>query len=230
MPEPTRCRSTRWCSGTSGCADPRLAPIVRQAYHWFGLSRADIPVDGDRPRLGDELRGAHASKASPRARGRLVPCLRVSQRPRGAVRSRFRHDVVSPVAPDRPGRRPGAEGGPEGVRDPGPRRSRLMRAVGVQFRGLVDTIGWAGSRPGPWRSPTAALWSGRCSWPRRCGSSCSPTSGAGVDSRRSSTTRAVPGPNAFVPGSGSARSSASSRVRGERYRRARATGTGHGRR
>lgn len=48
--------------GDLGIRDPRLAPIVRQVYHWFGLSPADIPVDGHRPQLGRELRGAHASK------------------------------------------------------------------------------------------------------------------------------------------------------------------------
>jgi uncharacterized protein (DUF362 family) len=48
--------------GDLGVRDPRLAPIVRQVYHWFGLSRAEVPVDGDRPRLGQELRGAHASR------------------------------------------------------------------------------------------------------------------------------------------------------------------------
>jgi uncharacterized protein (DUF362 family) len=48
--------------GDLGVEDTRLAPIVRQVYHWFGLSPADIPVDGERPRLGRELRGAHASK------------------------------------------------------------------------------------------------------------------------------------------------------------------------
>jgi len=48
--------------GDLGVRDPRLAPIVRQVYHWFGLSPADVPVDGDRPRLGQELRGAHASR------------------------------------------------------------------------------------------------------------------------------------------------------------------------
>jgi hypothetical protein len=45
-----------------GVSDPRLAPIVRQVYHWFGLSPADVPVDGDRPPLGRLLRGAHASR------------------------------------------------------------------------------------------------------------------------------------------------------------------------
>jgi uncharacterized protein (DUF362 family) len=48
--------------GDLGVGDPRLAPIVRQVYHWFGLSPADVPVDGDRPQLGQELRGAHASR------------------------------------------------------------------------------------------------------------------------------------------------------------------------
>ncbi len=48
--------------GDLGVRDARLAPIVRQAYHWFGLSPARIAVDGDRPQLGEALRGAHASK------------------------------------------------------------------------------------------------------------------------------------------------------------------------
>jgi uncharacterized protein (DUF362 family) len=45
-----------------GIGDPRLAPIVRQVYHWFGLSPADVRVDGDRPQLGRQLRGAHNSR------------------------------------------------------------------------------------------------------------------------------------------------------------------------
>ena len=44
-----------------GVADPRLAPIVAQAYHWFGLEPAPVTVDGDRPPLGSQLRGAHGS-------------------------------------------------------------------------------------------------------------------------------------------------------------------------
>jgi uncharacterized protein (DUF362 family) len=48
--------------GDLGVRDARLAPIVRQAYHWFGLSPADIAVDGVRPQLSEALRGAHASK------------------------------------------------------------------------------------------------------------------------------------------------------------------------
>jgi hypothetical protein len=48
--------------GDLGVVDPRRAPIVAQAYHWFGLEPASITVDGDRPRLGEQLRGAHASK------------------------------------------------------------------------------------------------------------------------------------------------------------------------
>ena len=48
--------------GDLGVRDPRLAPIVRQVYHWFGLSPAAVSVDGTRPRLGQELRGAHASR------------------------------------------------------------------------------------------------------------------------------------------------------------------------
>ena len=45
-----------------GIVDPRLAPIVRQVYHWFGLSPADVRVDGNRPQLGRQLRGAHNSR------------------------------------------------------------------------------------------------------------------------------------------------------------------------
>jgi uncharacterized protein (DUF362 family) len=45
-----------------GVRDPRLAPIVRQVYHWFGLSPSAVQVYGGRPPLGQELRGAHASK------------------------------------------------------------------------------------------------------------------------------------------------------------------------
>ncbi len=48
--------------GDLGVRDSRLAPIVRQVYHWFGFSPTDIPVEGARPRLGEQLRGAHASK------------------------------------------------------------------------------------------------------------------------------------------------------------------------
>lgn len=44
-----------------GVRDPRLAPILRQAYHWFGLAPSHPEVDGERPDLGTELRGAHAS-------------------------------------------------------------------------------------------------------------------------------------------------------------------------
>jgi uncharacterized protein (DUF362 family) len=45
-----------------GVSDPRRAPIIRQVYHWFGLSPEDILVDGDRPHLGEQMRGAHASR------------------------------------------------------------------------------------------------------------------------------------------------------------------------
>ncbi len=41
--------------------DPRRAPIVRMAYHWFGLSPAAVAVDGPRHDLQHELRGAHTS-------------------------------------------------------------------------------------------------------------------------------------------------------------------------
>ncbi|MDQ6697233.1 MAG: DUF362 domain-containing protein, partial [Actinomycetota bacterium] len=44
-----------------GIHDPGRAPIVRRANHWFGLHPGVVPVDGDRPDLHGELRGAHAS-------------------------------------------------------------------------------------------------------------------------------------------------------------------------
>lgn len=47
--------------GDLGIADPRRAPIVAQAYHWFCLQPAPLTVDGPRPTLGKQLRGAHAS-------------------------------------------------------------------------------------------------------------------------------------------------------------------------
>ncbi len=46
-----------------GVADARRAPIVRRAMHWFGLAPCGIDVDGFRPELGRQLRGAHASRA-----------------------------------------------------------------------------------------------------------------------------------------------------------------------
>jgi hypothetical protein len=48
--------------GDLGIDDPRRAPIVRLAYHWFGLAPATVEVDGQRPDLRHELRGAHASR------------------------------------------------------------------------------------------------------------------------------------------------------------------------
>jgi uncharacterized protein (DUF362 family) len=47
--------------GDLGVGESRLAPIVRQVYHWFGLSPTAVVVDGIRPDLGGALRGAHAS-------------------------------------------------------------------------------------------------------------------------------------------------------------------------
>ena len=45
-----------------GIDDPRRAPIVRRAHHWFGLDRSRVTVDGERPSLRTELRGAHDSR------------------------------------------------------------------------------------------------------------------------------------------------------------------------
>jgi uncharacterized protein (DUF362 family) len=47
--------------GDLGVDDPRSAPIVRRAHHWFGLPVQAVVVDGERPALRSELRGAHAS-------------------------------------------------------------------------------------------------------------------------------------------------------------------------
>ncbi len=44
-----------------GVSDPRRAPVLRMAYHWFGLAPQHVAVDGERPDLHRELRGAHAS-------------------------------------------------------------------------------------------------------------------------------------------------------------------------
>lgn len=44
-----------------GVEDPREAPILRHAYHWFGCDPARPPVDGERPDLAHELRGSHRS-------------------------------------------------------------------------------------------------------------------------------------------------------------------------
>jgi uncharacterized protein (DUF362 family) len=44
-----------------GVPDARRAPIVAQAYHWFGLEPGPVAVDGARPPLGAQLRGAHSS-------------------------------------------------------------------------------------------------------------------------------------------------------------------------
>ena len=49
--------------GDLGIDDARRAPIVRMAHHWFGLAPALIEVDGRRPGLQHELRGAHASRS-----------------------------------------------------------------------------------------------------------------------------------------------------------------------
>ncbi len=45
-----------------GIGDPRQAPIVRRAHHWFGVPLREPTVDGPRPPLRAELRGAHASR------------------------------------------------------------------------------------------------------------------------------------------------------------------------
>jgi uncharacterized protein (DUF362 family) len=44
-----------------GVADGRKAPIVARAYHWFGLARMPVMVEGERPDLAHQLHGAHSS-------------------------------------------------------------------------------------------------------------------------------------------------------------------------
>src|SRR5580704_9099091 len=44
-----------------GVTDPRRAPIVAQAYHWFGLEPEPVTTDGIGPPLRERLRGAHSS-------------------------------------------------------------------------------------------------------------------------------------------------------------------------
>jgi uncharacterized protein (DUF362 family) len=49
--------------GDLGVSDPRKAPIMRQAYHWFGLDPCHPKVNGERPALATSLRGAHSSRS-----------------------------------------------------------------------------------------------------------------------------------------------------------------------
>lgn len=44
-----------------GIGDPRRAPIVAQACHWFGLEPGSAAVDGPQAPLRQQLRGAHSS-------------------------------------------------------------------------------------------------------------------------------------------------------------------------
>ena len=44
-----------------GIGDPRRAPIVAQACHWFGLEPGSAAVDGPAAPLRQQLRGAHSS-------------------------------------------------------------------------------------------------------------------------------------------------------------------------
>ncbi len=48
--------------GDLGVADPRRAPTLARAYHWFGLAPEAVAVDGERPDLHHQLRGAHGSR------------------------------------------------------------------------------------------------------------------------------------------------------------------------
>lgn len=46
-----------------GVDDPRAAPIVARAHHWFGIPMQTIDVVGDRPPLHTALRGPHRSRS-----------------------------------------------------------------------------------------------------------------------------------------------------------------------
>ena len=91
--------------GDLGLDDPRRAPIVRLAYHWFGLTPAPACVDGPRPRLHDELRGAPASRTL-RALGRLSDPVYTYLSADGAVFvPAFDPVAFPPLRPVGPGRR-----------------------------------------------------------------------------------------------------------------------------
>ena len=104
-----------------GIADARRAPIVRQAYHWFGLEPAPTQVDGSRPDLNAELRGADRS-ALLRGLGMIsYPVYVYLSRDGVALRPRHGHVVVS-SARTRRSRHPCCPVGcPAGVRSPPPR-------------------------------------------------------------------------------------------------------------
>ncbi len=67
-----------------GITDPREAPIVARTHHWFGLPVQPVTVDGVRPSLATELRGAHAS-APLRALGTMSYPIYVYLSNRGAL-------------------------------------------------------------------------------------------------------------------------------------------------
>ena len=89
--------------GDLGVTDPRQAPVLRMAYHWFGLAPASVPVDGERPDLHGQLRGAHASRwwRRPRAAVR-IPCTSISVREGGSSCPLSTRRPFPPVGPSAP--------------------------------------------------------------------------------------------------------------------------------
>ena len=120
-----------------GIDDPRRAPIVRRAHHWFGLDRYHVAVDGVRPPLGAELRGAHASRAAAGPRHPVVPDLRVPEPGRGPLRPGDGHDRVPARAAGRPTRRESCGGRRSGRSGCGRRHGR---EVAGQARGVWDSF------------------------------------------------------------------------------------------
>ena len=141
-----------------GIDDPRRAPIVRRAHHWFGLPLSDPVVDGSRPCLHDELRGAHRSAAL-RALGSLSYPVYVYLSNHGEVFVPEMDTVAFPPS-GRVGRDQGRGqlGLPASVRAPRP--GRLMRrppgASGRSTRPLVSkAFGLLAALGG--RHPTATV-------------------------------------------------------------------------
>ena len=127
-----------------GIDDARRAPIVAKAYHWFGLAPSPLAVDGTRPDLGKQLRGAHSS-AVLRALGALsypiyaflsnhgelfVPAVDIDEFPpigRVAATVRFVRWSTQRAF---------------GLHPPDP----SMRTLRAQLRGIVDTVRLGHSR------------------------------------------------------------------------------------
>ena len=132
---PARLRGSRRAGRRRGGARPisawpirRRRPIVAgRPTTGSGWTGAPASVDGDRPPLGAELRGAHAS-ALLRGLGTVsYPDLHVSQQPRRAFRARHGHRGISSARASRRRHARGAVAEPAGVRPAHSGAARLMR-------------------------------------------------------------------------------------------------------